>query len=612
LKETIQNYFKGNYRTFYEKYLPDVKKAGGDEYKARCPFPGHEDRNASFNFSNKTGQYYCHGCNKKGDAIHFYAKINSLDTKRDFRKILKCMANDFGIPWKEEKHHIVKTYNYNDAEGLLLYQVVRMEPKDFRQRRPGNNGNWIWNLKGIEPVLYQLPKVLTANEVLIVEGEKDSDALANLGLIATTCPMGAKKWRPEYNEPLKGKDIVLIPDNDLEGKEHMAQIAISLNGKANSLKLIELPDLPSKGDVSDFIGKFDDKAEAAEKLSIMIEGAGPYEPPKKATIEDVILQAKDFTALEIPAKKKLLNPWLTEQSITLISGWRGTGKTWLALSILDAVSKGVSFGPWEVEANVPCLLLDGEMPQQDIDDRIKELGIDSVYIYSDAYSNSLGLPRANLLSETWRTDMKRILTTRDIKLWVIDNLASLAPGIDENSKKDWDPINAWLLDLRFVGIATIMLHHTNKEGGQRGTSAREDNLDNSIMLKEPIDYTPEDGCKFVMRFAKNRIRTQDLGLITDTQFQLRQDESGQLIWTWGGVKSENKKEILRLTDEGMKGNDIASAIGMTRQYVSKVQIQAKKDGLLSSNGKLSPTGFNLINEENLVDNSVDKPIDGVG
>jgi len=597
VKETIQSHFQGNYRTFYEKYLPDVKKAGGNEYKARCPFPNHEDRNASFNFNNHTGQYYCHGCNKKGNAIHFYAKINSLDTKRDFHRILKGIAKDFGIPWQEKEHHIDKTYDYRDIEGHLLYQVVRMNPKDFRQRRPGNNGNWIWNLKDVEPVLYQLPSLMAANEVLIVEGEKDVDALIDLGLTATTCPMGAKKWKTEYNEYLRGKDIVLIPDNDLEGKEHMAQIAISLNGQARSLKLIELPDLPSKGDVSDFIDTFDDKEDAKEKLSVMIENTGLYEPPKKATIEDVILQAKDFTALEIPPKKKLLNPWLTEQSITLISGWRGTGKTWLALSILDAVSKGKSFGTWESETSVPCLLLDGEMPQQDIMERVEELGIDSVYIYSDAYSNSLGLSKANLLSEQWRTDMKRILTTRGIKLWAIDNLASLAGGIDENIKKDWDPINAWLLDLRFAGIATIMLHHTNKEGGQRGTSAREDNLDNSIILKRPFDYTPEDGCKFVIHFAKARVRTQDLGLIPDTQFQLREDEAGQLVWTWGSIKTENKKEILRLTDEGVKGSDIASLVGVSRPYVSKIQKEAREDGLLNTKGKLSPSGFDYVNKD---------------
>ena len=298
MKEIIQNHFKGNYQTFYSRYLPGIKKAGGDEYKARCPFPNHEDVNASFNFSNQTGQYYCHGCGKKGDAIHFYAKIKSLDTKRDFGKILKGIAGDFGIPWEEQKHHIVKTYDYTDETGNLLYQVCRMEPKDFRQRRPDGKG-WIWNLNGTRRALYRLPEIMAAQEVLIVEGEKDADNLMELGLTATTCPMGAKKWRPEYNEALKGKDIVLIPDNDLEGKGHMTQVAISLNGQPKSLKLIELPDLPSKGDVSDWIVTFDDKAEAAEKLSIMIEGAGPYEPPKKATIENVIHETDLGNALRL-------------------------------------------------------------------------------------------------------------------------------------------------------------------------------------------------------------------------------------------------------------------------------------------------------------------------
>lgn len=599
MKDTIKNYFDGNYQGFYSKYLTKVKKIGGQEYKAICPF--HDDNEPSFNFSNETGQYYCHGCSKKGDSIHFYAKINSLDTKRDFGKILKGIAGDFGISSEEKKSKLVKTYNYTDAEGLLLFQVCRYEPKNFKQRQPNNNGGWAWNLKGIEPVLYNLPQVIKAGEVFIVEGEKDCHTLIDLGLIATTCPMGARKWKDEYNEPLKGKDIVLIPDNDLEGKEHMAQIAISLNGQAKSLKLIELPGLPSKGDVSDFIAKFDDKQEAAEKLAVIIEGTGPYEPPKKATLEDVILRAKDFTALELPPKKKLLNPWLTEQSITLISGWRGTGKTWLALSILDSVSNGEPFGPWEAETSAPCLFLDGEMPSQDIDDRIKELGIDETFIYSDAYANSLGLSKANLLSETWRNTMKRVLITRDVKLWVIDNLGSLAGGIDENVKRDWDPINAWLLQLRFEGIATIMLHHTGKEGDQRGTSAREDNLDNSIILKRPFDYTPEDGCRFIAHFSKSRVRTQDLPLIPDMQFQLRQDETGKLVWTWGNIKTESKREVLRLTDEGVKGSDIALVVGVTKQYVSKIQIQAKKDGHLTPEGKLSQSGFSFVNEANLVD-----------
>jgi len=595
MRETIESYFKDNYQAFYSKYLTKVKKIGGHEFQGLCPF--HEDSKPSFNFNNETGAYFCHGCGKKGGFLHFYSKINSLDTKRDFPKILKGIANDFGIPWEEQKSRIDKTYDYTDEAGNLLFQVVRMSPKDFRQRRPDGNGKWIWNLEGIEPVLYNLPQVLKANEILIVEGEKDADNLIELGLTATTCPMGARKWRDQYNVLLKDKDVVLIPDNDLEGKEHMAEVGASLHGLVKSLRLIELPGLPSKGDVSDFIAKFDDKVEAAEKLSIMIEGAGAYEPPKKASIEDAILQAKDFTALDLPAKKMFLTPWLTEQSITLISGWRGTGKTWLALSILNAVSKGESFGPWEAGEPVSCLFVDGEMPDSDLDYRIRELGIDSIYLYSDSYANRLGLPRANLLSEIWRTSMKRFLLTHGIKLWILDNIGSLAPGIDENSKRDWDPINTWLLELRFAGIATGLLHHTGKDGGQRGTSGREDNIDNSIILKRPFDYSPEDGCRFIAHFAKDRVRTQDLSLIADMQFQLRQDETGKLIWTWGNVKKETKGEILRMLDENIKSIEIAEALGVTRGYVSRVKKQAVKDGLLTATGKLTQSGFLQSNED---------------
>lgn len=251
MKDEILSYFKGNYKEFYSKYLPEIKKIGSEEYRARCPFGDHPDNNPSLSINDESGKFYCHGCGRKGHIFHFYAKINGLDTKHDFPKILRGIISDFNLPFEEIKPRIVKTYDYTDANGQLLFQVVRYQPKNFKQRQPDGKGSWIWNLKGLQPVLYKLPDVLRANEVLIVEGEKDADALAELGLIATTCPMGAKKWRPEYNEALRGKDVVLIPDNDLEGKEHMTQVGISLNGSVNSLKWLELPNLPSKGDVSD-------------------------------------------------------------------------------------------------------------------------------------------------------------------------------------------------------------------------------------------------------------------------------------------------------------------------------------------------------------------------
>jgi putative DNA primase/helicase len=157
---------------------------------------------------------------------------------------------------REEARRIVGTYDYRQPDGTLLFQVVRRDPKGFSQRRPDGAGGWVWNLQGINPVLYRLPELLSGNpkeSVFVVEGEKDADKLASLGFVSTTNPMGAGKWRPEYADALRGRDVVLLPDNDRQGHEHMESVALSLLGVASSIKLVNLPDLATKGDVSDWL-----------------------------------------------------------------------------------------------------------------------------------------------------------------------------------------------------------------------------------------------------------------------------------------------------------------------------------------------------------------------
>lgn len=597
-KNQIISHFQGNFLSFYGKYLPDLRK-NGKGHIALCPF--HADSEPSLSINPETGQYFCHGCGKKGDFIHFYGKINDLDTKRDFGKILSGIASDFGIQGAEKpKARMVKAYDYPDELGNLLYQVCRMEPKDFRQRRPDGQGGWIWNLKGIETVLYRLPDLKIAQQVVIVEGEKDADNLHALDFIATTSPMGAKKWRDQYSDSLKGKDVILCPDNDPEGREHMTRVAQSLQGIAASIKWLDLPDLPSKGDISDFIETFQNKEQAAERLSMMISEAPAYEPPKVLTLEDAVLTIDQFKALEIQERRNLLSPWLKEAAIVFISGWRGCGKTWLALSILDAISRGTNFGPWQCEYSVPTLFLDGEMPPGDIEERRKSLGIEHrpdapIYFLSDAYANLLGLPRAHLANEKWRKEMKRILTVRKIRAWVIDNIASLASGLDENSKKDWDPINQWLLELRFAGITTIPLHHTGKMGLQRGTSAREDNADCSIILRKPNDYQPEDGCRFICHFDKARVSQRNLHLISDVEFKLIENPEGS-TWQWTNPKREKKREVLRMLHEGLEYEAICSALEISKGYISRIKKKAISEGLLTSSGKLSIDGLMFIND----------------
>jgi hypothetical protein len=150
-----------------------------------------------------------------------------------------------------------RAYQYRDATGKVVHETVRFkDPKGFSQRRPLGNGQYIWSLKGVTTVLYRLPELLAADPaamVWICEGEKDCDRLASLGFVATTNAMGAKKWRPGYADTLRGRHVVVVPHNDDDGRAHAQKVARSLYGKAASIRVVELPGVPEKGDVSDFL-----------------------------------------------------------------------------------------------------------------------------------------------------------------------------------------------------------------------------------------------------------------------------------------------------------------------------------------------------------------------
>jgi len=170
-------------------------------------------------------------------------------------------------PQQQKKE--VAAYPYVDMFGTPLFEQVRFEPKSFAQRHRDSTGEWVWNIRGIERVLYRLPEVLNAvrdgKKIYICEGEKDCDNLREFGLIATTNPGGAGKWFASYNDDLKGADVVIIGDNDPAGRLHVEQVTRSLEGIAKSVCVIDLaaqwPECPDKGDISDFLDAGHDFAE---------------------------------------------------------------------------------------------------------------------------------------------------------------------------------------------------------------------------------------------------------------------------------------------------------------------------------------------------------------
>ena len=181
---------------------------------------------------------------------------------------------------KGKKPRIVATYDYRDESGNLLFQVCRMDPKMFRQRRPDAKGGWNWSVKGTRQLPYRVPELMadTKRGVVIVEGEKDADRLAGLGLLVTCNAGGAGKWRPEYAEHFRGRAVAILPDNDDPGQQHADAVARSLHGTAASVRIVALPKLPPKGDVSDWL----DAGGTIDQLRELIKASSEWAPASLA------------------------------------------------------------------------------------------------------------------------------------------------------------------------------------------------------------------------------------------------------------------------------------------------------------------------------------------
>ncbi len=226
------------------------RKKVGQEVLYTCPI--HDDQRPSLKINPSKDCWLCGPCDRNGNGwalAAFIARVGPGD-----KPAVTRWLRDHGLfNGDDSSKRIVTTYDYRDEQGTLLYQTVRYEPKDFRQRRPDGNGGWFWNLQGVRLVPYRLPEWKDKPYVYICEGEKDVDNLRAIGIPATCNPMGAGKWKQEYNTSFIGKRVFILPDNDKPGEEHARDVARNLLGVAQEVRIIRLPNLVPKGDASDWI-----------------------------------------------------------------------------------------------------------------------------------------------------------------------------------------------------------------------------------------------------------------------------------------------------------------------------------------------------------------------
>ncbi len=210
-------------------------RRSGEGHVAKCP--AHEDNNPSLSIASGDGGkllIHCHaGCSHLAviDAI----KALGLWPEGFRQNASKCEGG--------ASQKIVATYDYTDEHAQLLYQVCRTDPKGFFQRRPDSHGQWInRGPKDADRVLYRLREVLEAPIVFICEGEKDVETLRDYGFIATTNAGGANApWLDSYTDVLRGRECIIVPDNDSPGWKRALFITKSLFGVAARTRVFDLP-----------------------------------------------------------------------------------------------------------------------------------------------------------------------------------------------------------------------------------------------------------------------------------------------------------------------------------------------------------------------------------
>ncbi len=415
----------------------------GPAVTALCP--AHEDRNPSLSVREEGGKILLH--------CHAGCRIQDILSAMGL-----TMADLFHGP-ETPNQRIALTYRYVDENGKLLFEVVRYEPKAFKQRRPDGRGGWIWNLEGVRRVPYNLPEVIKAEAVYVCEGEKDSETARNLGLVATCNPHGAGKWRPEYSKLLKGKRVVIIADADAPGVAHARDVARSMVGLAESVKVIEA--LPQAKDLTEWVELGGGDLEGArEQLLEIVNGTA------ELTAADVAKWAtlKPESGFRLVRLGELLSrpdkpvDWvwqgrLAAGTVSAVVSKPKVGKSTFARNLCLAVSRGEEFLGLHTKGG-PCIYLALEERVEDVTADFRAMGAtgeEPISIHADT------TPEGGVLA------LIALVRKHKPVLVVIDPLFRMIHVKDEKAYAEGYKALGPLIDIaRVTETLLLVTHHSGK------------------------------------------------------------------------------------------------------------------------------------------------------
>lgn len=436
--------------------LQGVKQSGSG-YMALCPC--HDDHNPSLSVTEEDGNILAHcfaGCPQESvqKALGLYR------------------PDDRGLAAQSRQKRIVAAYDYTDESRNLLFQKVRYEPKDFRCRVKNSNGGWSWKMNGVRRVLYNLPAVIESSVIFVCEGEKDCDLLVWHGFAATCNYDGAGKWSPDYNQYFRNKVVYILPDNDDPGRKHAANVFHQIRDIAAKCRIVKLPALPDKGDVSDFFVSGGTVEQFNDVVMNTLEGL-PERFFDELSVKTKLSKREPVLISLADVEKKPVE-WLWQDRFALgklsaLGGDCDLGKSFIALNIAATISRGLplpgEYNPYREPAG--SIILTAEDGLEDtIRPRLDAMDADCARIVALRGTKLDDREQEfDLLSdvEQLRTAITQVPSCQ---LIIIDPVSSYLGGIDTHRDAAVRSALRPLAEMADeMNVAVICISHLNKNSG---------------------------------------------------------------------------------------------------------------------------------------------------
>lgn len=440
----------------------------------------------------------------------------------------------------------------------------------------------------------------TAKPVFIVEGEKCAHALQTLGYQAITSLGGSGSGhRADWSLLSDARHIYILPDHDDVGWTYARGVygQVRFFRQLEAVQIVRFP-LHEKADVCDYLKtllpdwnelkSLDDHPSRHQvretfdryvkdnAIPIPADWTFRYTPQKHK-----LIAVNDFRNLALPERKVMLAPWLQEGSISMIFADRGIGKTFFALSCALALANGERFLCFHAPEPVSVLYLDGEMQATAIQSRLQKLSGGRAtrapfHLYTPDCQDNDYIP--DIGTAQGRGEVDEMIESTDVRVIFLDNISAFDRTGNENEAESWSPIQSWAIQHRKKGRAVVFIHHTNKDGKQRGTHKKEDVMDAVICLKRPDGYIQGDGpTKMLVQYTKARHLSGEQA--QGIEATLTDNKSGLIHWDY----VQGHETFLRAVDllhDGMSIRDIATELGTNKSKVQRWKDKACADGLL--------------------------------